>query len=136
MISLLFFAAIAGQPAPAAAPPIDARVVASAIQPKLPQRFSPEIAMVAAAAEGDLLVLTFEVPEAMLIGATPEGVSSRFSHGFCSPEAGRRLLSGPMALRIDARTPGGGRSVRGAVLETCPLLAGDGPLPPPPRRQN
>ena len=133
MISLLFFAAVAAQPAPQPARAIDAGVVASAIQPKLPQRFSPEIAMVAAAAEGDLLVLTFEVPEAMLIGATPEGVSSRFAQGFCTPEAGRLLLRGPMALRIDARTPGGGLSVRGAVLETCPLAAGEGPLPPPRR---
>jgi hypothetical protein len=121
---------------PPAPPParIDARTVAAAIQPRLPQRFSPEVAMVAAAAEGDLLILTFEVPEVMLIGATPGGVSARFSRGFCGPEAGRRLLEGRMSLRVDARTPGGGRSVQGAVLEACLLLAADGPLPPPPRR--
>ena len=133
MISLIFSAAMALQPAPPV-PQIDARTVVAAIQPRLPQRFSPEVAMVAAAAEGDLLILTFEVPEVMLVGATPEGVSARFSQGFCGPQAGRLLLQGPMTLRIDARTPGGGRSVRGAVLAACPLLAGDGPLPPPPRR--
>lgn len=131
MISLLFSVALALQPAPAQ-PQITAATVATAIQPRLPQRFSPEVAMVAAAAEGDLLVLTFEVPEAMLIGATPEGVSSRFSQGFCAPPAGRLLLEGPMALRVDARAPGGARAVQGAVLQNCPLLpAGDGPLPPP-----
>jgi hypothetical protein len=69
----------------------------------------------------------------MLIGATPEGVSARFSQAFCAPEAGRFLLQGPMSLRVDARTPGGGRSVRGAVLERCPLAGADGPLPPPRR---
>jgi hypothetical protein len=134
MISLLFSAALALQPNPPA-PQIDARTVAAAIQPRLPQRFSPEVAMVGAAAEGDLLILTFEVPEVMLVGATPEGVSGRFSQGFCGPQAGRILMEGPMSLRVDARTPGGGRSVQGAVLQTCPLLAADGPLPPPPGRR-
>jgi len=135
MFAFAILAAVALQP-PAPPPArIEAATVAAAIQPRLPQRFSPEVAMVAAAAEGDLLILTFEVPEAMLIGATPEGVSSRFSQGFCGPEAGRRLLLGPMSLRVDARTPGGGRSVRGAVLDACPLAAADGPLPPPPPRR-
>ena len=133
MSLFLTMTALVMQPA-APARRIDAATVATAIQPKLPQRFSPEIAMVGAAAEGDLLILTFEVPEVMLIGATPEGVSARFSQGFCGPEAGRFLLQGPMSLRVDARTPGNGRSVRGAVLERCPLTASDGPLPPPPRR--
>lgn len=129
---LLSLLAAAQQPRPLPPqPPITAATVAEAIQPRLPQRFSPEVAMVAAAAEGDLLILTFEVPEIMLIGATPEGVSSRFSQGFCGPPAGRTLLQGRMSLRVDARTPGGGRSVQGAVLETCPLLGADGPLPPP-----
>lgn len=132
MISLLFSAALASQPVPPA-PAIDARTVAAAIQPRLPQRFSPDVAMVAAAAEGDLLILTFEVPEVMLVGATPEGVSARFSQGFCGPQAGRLLLQGPMTLRVDARTPGGGRAVQGAVLDACPLRAADGPLPPPRR---
>jgi hypothetical protein len=130
---LALAAALGAQPAAPPAPKIDAATVAAAIQPRLPQRFSPEIAMVAAAAEGDLLILTFEVPELMLIGATPEGVSARFSQGFCGPEAGRRLLQGAMALRIDARTPGGGRAIRGTVLESCPLAGADGPLPPPGR---
>jgi hypothetical protein len=133
MFAFLTLAALAAQPAAAAPARIDAATVASAIQPKLPQRFSPEIAMVAAAAEGDLLILTYEVPEVMLIGATPEGVSARFAQAFCAPEAGRFLLQGPMSLRVDARTPGGGRSVRGAVLERCPLAGADGPLPPPRR---
>jgi hypothetical protein len=128
---LTLVAALAAQPAAPAPARIDAATVASAVRQKLPQRFSPDIAMVAAAAEGDLLILTFEIPEVMLIGATPEGVSARFSQGFCAPEAGRRLLEGPMSLRIDARTPGGARLVRGAVLQACPLLAADGPLPPP-----
>lgn len=132
LIASLLAAALAGQPTPPQ-PPITASTVAAEIQPRLPQRFSPEVAVIAAAAEGDLLILTFEVPEVMLLGATPEGVSSRFSQGFCGPPAGRLLLEGPMALRIDAHTPGGGRSVRGTVLEACPLAAADRPLPLPGR---
>jgi hypothetical protein len=136
MFAFISLAATLAVQAAAPAPRIDASVVAAAIQPKLPQRFSPEVAMVGAVAEGDLLILTFEVPEVMLIGATPEGVSARFSQGFCAPEAGRLLLRGAMSLRVDARTPGAGRAVRGAVLESCPLAAAtDGPLPPPPPRR-
>lgn len=120
LMLLSLFALAAGSQA-AAPPQIDAQTVAAAIQPRLPQRFSPDLAMVAAAAEGNLLVLTFEVSEAALLGATPEAISNRFSFGFCSPEAGRALLDGPMALRIDARTAAG-RAIQGAVLETCPVL--------------
>ena len=114
----LFALLAAAQPAYATAP-IDARAVADAIQPRLPQRFSTDVAMVGASAEGNLLVLTFEVGATVLAGATPELISNRFSFGFCAPAAGRALLEGPMALRIDARAPGG-QVMEGAVLETCP----------------
>ncbi len=117
MFALLALLA-AAQP-PSSLPAIDAATVAGAIRPRLPQRFSPDVAMVGAASEGNLLVLTFEVSEAALLGATPDAISSRFSFGFCTAEAGRALLDGPMSLRIDARAPGG-RLMQGAVLETCP----------------
>ena len=75
--------------------------------------------MVGAAAEGEMLVLTFEVGEETMAEATPEAISNRFSYGFCSAPGGRELLEGPMRLRVDARSVSG-RSLRGAVLETCP----------------
>lgn len=124
MIAFLALALAAAQPA-AAAPPIDAATVASAIQQRLPQRFSADVTMTGVAADGNLLVLSFTVSAAALTGATPELVSARFSAGFCAAPGGRELLDGPMRLRADARAPDG-RTVQGAVLETCPGL-------PPPR---
>lgn len=118
----LFLFALLGVAQPQASPaPIDAATVATAIQPRLPRRFSADVAMTGAMAEGDLLILRFEVSAAALAGATPDLVSARFSASFCGVPGGRELLDGPMRLRADARGPDG-RIVQGAVLETCPGL--------------
>ena len=114
---------VAAQPTPAP-PPLDAQSIASSIQARLPRRFSPDVALVAASAEADLIVLTFELSEAAMTGATPETLSNRFSYGFCAAPGGPELLAGPLTLRIDARTADG-RTMQGAVLDTCPV---------PPRR--
>lgn len=131
MISILLALALAGQPAAAQAPApavprITAEVVAGAIRERLPQRFSPELAMVAAVAEGDLLILTFEAAPTALAGMTPLDISTRLSEGFCSHPAARALLDGPMSLRADARVPGG-EFMRGEVIETCPPAAAASP---------
>lgn len=129
---MLFLASLilaAAQPVAAPPPrPLDAATIAGGIQARLPQRFSADVSLVAAAAERDTIVLTFEVAEPVLVGATPDAVSQRFSYGFCNAPGGAALLSGPLSLRIDARTAAG-RVVQGAVLDTCPATLA--PLPPP-----
>jgi hypothetical protein len=124
MISL-FALALAAQPAPAApaTPELNAHFVAAMIQPRLPQRFSPEFALVeAAAADSNLLVLTFEVAPAMIEGQTAESISARLSEGFCSNAQARAVLDGPMSLRPVARTAAGQR-LEGTVIESCPAAA-------------
>lgn len=124
MLALLF---VAAQPqtgqAPAAPPIITPQTVVAAIQPRLPQRFSPDVAMVGAAADGDALVLTYEISDSALAATTPEALSLRFATAFCAAPGGTELLSGAMNFRADARSPNG-RTLRGVMVETCPL-----PLP-------
>ncbi len=127
MLILIHLALAAAQPAASAPPVITPQTVATAIQPRLPQRFAPDVAMVGAADDGDALVLTYEISDAALAAATPEALSLRFAAAFCAAPGGAELLSGPMNFRADARSPNG-RTLQGVVVENCPLL------PPPPRR--
>ena len=127
MLFLTLLGLVAAQPAAATLPVITPETVATAIQPRLPQRFSPDVAMVGARAEGDALVLSYEISDAALAAATPEALSLRFAAAFCAAPGGTELLSGAMNFRADARSPNG-RTLQGVVVETCPLL------PPPPRR--
>ncbi len=131
MLTLFLFGLAAAQPAASALPVITPETIAAAIQPRLPQRFASDVAMVGAAADGDALVLTYELSDAALAAATPEALSLRFATAFCTAPGGAELLSGPMNFRADARSPNG-RTLQGVTVETCPL-----PLPealPPPRR--
>ena len=127
MLSLLAAMSALAQPAAVAPPVITPQTVATAIQPRLPQRFAPDVAMVGAAADGDALVLTYELSDAAIAAATPEALSLRFATAFCAAPGGAELLSGAMNFRADARSPNGA-TLRGVTLENCPLL------PPPPRR--
>lgn len=126
MLFLTLLGLAAAQPRPAL-PRITPDTIAAAIQPRLPQRFAPDVAMVGAKAEGDALVLSYELSDAALAAATPEALSLRFAAAFCAAPGGTELLSGPMNFRADARSPNG-RTLQGVVVENCPLL------PPPPRR--
>ncbi len=126
MLFLTLIGLAAAQP-PAGAPIITPETIATAIQPRLPQRFAPDVAMVGARGEGDALVLSYEISDAALAAATPEALSLRFATAFCAAPGGAELLSGPMNFRAEARSPNG-RTLQGVVVENCPLL------PPPPRR--
>jgi hypothetical protein len=123
MMLLLFSLLAAAQPAPRPAP-VTARTFVEAIQPRLPERFSPEVSLVSVAAEGDLLVLTVEATPARLAALTPAGVERAVAAAFCAPANARAIMAGPLSLRVDARAPGG-QTLTGAVLDTCPLA------PPP-----
>jgi len=125
MSLLLTLLAAAAQPA---APPITARTFVEAIEPRLPQPFAPDVRLVGAAAEGDLLVLTVEAAPARLAALTPAGVEAAVARAFCAPANARGIMAGPLSLRVDARAPGG-RTVAGTVLDTCPMAA----LPVPTR---
>lgn len=135
MFSLLLLGLGGAQPAPGTLPTITPETVAAAIHPRLPQRFAPDVAMVAASAEGDALVLTYELSDAALASTTAEALSLRFSTAFCTAPGGAALLSGPMNFRADARSPNG-RTLRGVVIESCPLasLPLPSPVPSPPVR--
>jgi len=121
-ILALVLALVAAQPpaTPAGpAPAITAETVAGAIRPRLPQRFSPEVALVDVAAEGNLLVMTVELSAAELASLTPAGVGRAVVNGFCAPPGARELMAGPLAVRIDSRTPGG-QTTTGPAFEACP----------------
>jgi|GEM_PF-5947952 len=130
MFAFLTLAALAAQPAAPAPARIDAATIAAAIQPRLPQRFSADATLVAAAARGDLLVLTVEATAGKLAELTPAGVGRAVAAGFCGAPGAREAMAGRLSLRVDARAPGG-QAIVGEVLETCPLAGPDGPLPPP-----
>lgn len=131
MLTSLLLGLAAAQPVAATPPVITPQTVAAAIQPRLPQRFGPDVALVAAAPDGDALVLTYELSDAALAATTPEALSLRFSTAFCTAPGGAALLSGAMNFRADARSPNGA-TLRGVVIETCPLQPPPpGPLPPP-----
>ena len=106
------------QPAPAT-PAITAPAVAAAMQPRLPQRFGLDFSLVAAVAEGDLLILTFDVGPETLRTATPAAIAAQLPQGFCSAAQARAALEGPMSLRADARLASG-EVVRGTMLQRCP----------------
>jgi hypothetical protein len=87
------------------------------MRPHLPRQFSGGAILRAARAEGDLVIMTVEVPPEWMA----EGVAvftQAFTTGMCS-QRDNPFFDNGLSLRIDTLT-GGGQPTTGAVISGCP----------------
>jgi hypothetical protein len=108
-------------PAPAAEfHPITAAQVAAAAAPRLPQSFGDYGTLTRAAAEGSMLVLTYEVPAAVAAAVPADELARRNIVPFCASSLGEPFFRSGNSLRVDIAVAGDARPPRStAAITSC-----------------
>lgn len=122
--SILFAIALAGAAAPLAAQPqpgerITAEALVERVRPHLPRDFQHGARLVAARAEGQMVVMTVEVPADWLTAGI--GTFERFFiAGFCDDRENIFFDNG-ISIRVDTSARGSSAAPRaGTVFSSCP----------------
>jgi len=112
-------AAPAQPPPPGAAEPITAELLVERVRPHLPRDFPQGARLVAARAEGQMVIMTVEVPGEWLDEG--RGAFERsFITGFCA-ERENIFFDNGISVRIDTRPRGAAGDPRtGTVISRCP----------------
>ncbi|HTU12844.1 MAG TPA: hypothetical protein VMG08_18280 [Allosphingosinicella sp.] len=118
-VALLALAMQAAGPAaaqPSAQPSFAARM-AQNFQASLPRRYGENVELVAATAQGNMLVLTIVLHNGASMGR--EEIARIFAAGFCEGDNEMdQIFRDGLRIRVDVR--GGGVTQSGVIVDRCP----------------
>jgi hypothetical protein len=93
-----------------------AQQMARAIAPILPKEMSSGLTFESAVAEGDVLVVGFDVPMSAHLDASE--VAKVFAASFCGRDDLRQFFADGGKLRVDVSI-GGGSPTNGQIMDSC-----------------